>query len=47
VKVKVLSARLFTTGQNLKVTQTKDKLKIELPEHAPDPNVSTISLVTL
>ena len=47
VKVKVLSARLLTTGQNLKVTQTEDKLKIELPERAPDPNVSTISLVTL
>jgi alpha-L-fucosidase len=47
VKVKVLSARLLATGQNLNVTQTEDKLKIELPQRAPDPNVTTIALVTL
>jgi alpha-L-fucosidase len=47
VKVKVLSARLLATGQRLNVTQTDDKLKIDLPKNAPDPNVSTIALVTL
>jgi len=47
VKVKVLSARLLATGQRLNVAQTEDKLKIELPQHAPDPNVTTIGLVTL
>jgi alpha-L-fucosidase len=46
VKVKVLSARLLATGQRLNVAQTEDKLKIELPQHAPDPNVTTIGLVT-
>ena len=47
VRVKVLSARLIATGQSLNVTQTENKLKIELPQHAPDPNVTTIGLVTL
>ena len=47
VKVKVHSARLLATGQRLHVTQTEDKLKIELPQPAPDPNVTTIALVTL
>ena len=47
VKVKVLSARLLATGQRLNVTQTDDKLKIDLPKNAPDPNVSTIALATL
>ena len=47
VKVKVLSARLLATGQRLDVTQTDDKLKIDLPKNAPDPNVTTIALLTL
>ena len=47
LKVKVLSAMLLATGQRLNVTQTEDKLRIELPEHAPDRNVTTITLVTL
>lgn len=47
VKVKVLSARLLATGQPLKVSQTEQKLKIELPQDAPDPNVTTIALMTL
>ena len=45
--MKVLSAILLATGQRLNVTQTEDKLKIELPQRAPDPNVTTIALVTL
>jgi alpha-L-fucosidase len=47
VRVKVLSARLIATGQSLNVTQTENKLKIDLPQQAPDPNVTTIGLVTL
>jgi alpha-L-fucosidase len=47
VKTKVISARLLANGQPLKVTQTENKLKIELPPQAPDPNVSTIALTTL
>jgi alpha-L-fucosidase len=47
VKAKVLSARLLANGQPLKVTQSEDKLKIELSQQAPDPNVSTIALTTL
>jgi alpha-L-fucosidase len=47
VKAKVLSARLLATRQRLNVTQTEGKLKIELPQPAPDPNVTTIDLVTL
>ena len=47
VKVKVLSARMLATGQRLNVTQNQDKLKIELPQRAPDPNVTAIALVTL
>jgi alpha-L-fucosidase len=47
VKVKILSARLLANGQHLSVTQSADKLKIDLPPQAPDPNVTTIALVTL
>ena len=47
VRVKILSARLIATRQSLNVTQTENKLKIDLPQQAPDPNVTTIGLVTL
>jgi len=47
VKAKVGSARLLATGQRLNVTQTEDKLKIDLPQHAADPNVTTIALTTV
>ena len=47
VKARVLSARLLANGQALKVIQTENKLKVELPQQAPDPNVSTIALATL
>jgi alpha-L-fucosidase len=44
---KVIAARLLATGQPLKFRQTEGKLAIELPAHAPDPNVSTIAVDTL
>ena len=47
VKVKVLSARLLATGQPLRISQTENNVKIELPSQAPDRNVSTIALLTL
>jgi alpha-L-fucosidase len=47
VKAKVLSARLLATGQRLNVTQTEDRLKIGMPQPAPDPNVTTIALAIL
>jgi alpha-L-fucosidase len=44
LQAKVISAHLLTTGQGLKFRQTEAKLKIDLPAHAPDPNVSTIAV---
>ena len=46
IKTKVVSARLLATGQSLKFTQTEEKLKLELPSQMPDPNVTTIALMT-
>src|SRR5258708_2166886 len=43
-EAKVISAHLLTTGQALKFRQTVAKLQIDLPAHAPDPNVSTIAV---
>ena len=44
LQAKVISAHLLTTGQALKFRQTVAKLQIDLPAHAPDPNVSTIAV---
>ncbi len=44
---KVISAHLLATGQPLKFRQTEGKLQIDLPSHAPDPNVSTLAVNTL
>jgi len=46
IKPKIVSARLLSTGQSLKFTQTEEKLKLELPSQMPDPNVTTIALMT-
>ena len=46
IKAKIVSARLLSTGQSLKFTQTEEKLKLELPSQMPDPNVTTIALMT-
>jgi alpha-L-fucosidase len=47
LETKVISAHLLATGQPLKFRQTEAKLEIELPAHAPEPNVSTIAVDTL
>lgn len=44
LQAKVISAHLLTTGQALKFRQTEATLQINLPAHAPDPNVSTIAV---
>jgi alpha-L-fucosidase len=44
---KVIAAHLLATGQKLGFRQTEGKLQIDLPSHAPDPNVSTIAVSTL
>jgi alpha-L-fucosidase len=44
---KVTSARLLATGQPLQTSQSDAALSIELPPHAPDPDVSTIALITV
>lgn len=46
-KGRIVSARLLATGQELKFKQTDTQLRIELPPQMPDPNVSTISLMTM
>jgi len=47
LKAKVISARLLANGQTLKFRQTEEKLQIDLPPQAPDPNASVIALRTL
>jgi alpha-L-fucosidase len=44
---KVIAAHLLATGQSLTFRQDAGKLQIDVPGHAPDPNVSTIALNTL
>ena len=44
---KVLSAHLLTGGQSLKFRQTEHRLQIDLPQQAPDPNVSVITVRTV
>ena len=43
---RILSARLLANGMPLKFRQTEGTLEIELPQQAPDPNVSVIALKT-
>jgi alpha-L-fucosidase len=43
---RVLSARLLANGKPLTFRQTEDKLEIDLPPQAPDPNASVIALKT-
>jgi len=44
---RVISAHLPATGQPLKFRQDEGRLQIDLPNQAPDPNVSVIVLSTL
>src|ERR1700691_2371583 len=46
IEGKILSARLLANGKALTFRQTEDKLQIDLPPQAPDPNVSVIALKT-
>jgi alpha-L-fucosidase len=43
---RVVSAHLLANGQSLKVTQTEEKLRLDLPSQMPDANVTTIALMT-
>jgi len=44
---KVIAAHLLATGQSLTFRQDSGKLQIDVGNHAPDPNVSTIALNTV
>jgi alpha-L-fucosidase len=46
IEPKVMSARLLANGKPLTFHQTEGKLQINIPEQAPDPNVSVIALKT-
>ena len=46
IEDRVLSARLLANGRALTFRQTEDKLQIDLPPQAPDPNASVIALKT-
>ena len=46
IEAKVMSARLLATGKPLSFRQGEGKLHIDIPEQAPDPNVSVIALKT-
>ena len=47
VEAKIISARLLASGQPLNFRQSEQKLQIDLPAQAPDPNVSVVALRTL
>lgn len=47
VEAKVISAHLLANGQPLNFRQSEEKLQIDLPAQAPDPNVSVVALKTL
>ena len=46
IEAKVMSARLLANGKPLTFHQSDGKLSIDIPEQAPDPNVSVIALKT-
>jgi alpha-L-fucosidase len=46
VEARVLSARLLANGRPLAYRQSEGKLQIDLPQEAPDTNVSVIALKT-
>jgi alpha-L-fucosidase len=46
IEAKVMSARLLANGKPLAFHQSEGKLHIDIPEQAPDPNVSVIALKT-
>jgi alpha-L-fucosidase len=46
IEAKVTSARLLANGKPLAFHQSEGKLHIDIPEQAPDPNVSVIALKT-
>jgi alpha-L-fucosidase len=46
IDARVMSARLLSNGKPLTFRQTEGKLQIDIPEQAPDPNVSVIALKT-
>jgi alpha-L-fucosidase len=46
IEAKVMSARLLANGKPLTFRQSEGKLHIDIPEQAPDPNVSVIALKT-
>ena len=46
IDARVMSARLLANGKPLTFHQTEGKLSIDIPQQAPDPNVSVIALKT-
>ncbi len=46
IEAKVMSARLLASGKPLIFHQSEGKLHIDVPQQAPDPNVSVIALKT-
>jgi alpha-L-fucosidase len=46
IEAKVMSARLLANGKPLNFHQSEGKLRIDIPEQAPDPNVSVVALKT-
>jgi hypothetical protein len=41
-----MSARLLANGKRLTFRQTEGRMEIDIPQTAPDPNVSVIALKT-
>ena len=46
IEERVMSARLLANGKQLTFRQTEGRLEIDIPQTAPDPNVSVIALKT-
>jgi alpha-L-fucosidase len=46
IEARVLSAHLLANGRMLTFRQTEGKLRIDVPQEAPDPNVNVIVVKT-
>jgi hypothetical protein len=46
IEARVMSARLLANGKTLTYRQTEGNLQIDIPQEAPDANVSVIAVKT-
>jgi len=47
LEAKAMSAHMLAGGQSLKFRQTEGRLRIDLPQHPPDSNLTVVAVRTL